>query len=104
MENELSCSSLIRSISHFRFSIFHLSSADQSGPLRRLISSVKSRPALMVAVIAAAVSFLSFLYLFSNGMTNVYGDGVAHLNIARKVVDSPDSSVWQRYMQIGSPW
>jgi hypothetical protein len=37
-------------------------------------------------------------------MTNVYGDGIAHVNIARKVVDSPDSSLRQRYIQIGSPW
>ena len=86
------------------FSIFHLSSGDQSRPLRKLTSSVKSSPVLVVAAIAAAVSFLSFLYLFSNGMTNVYGDGVAHVNIARKVVDSPDDSLWQRYIQIGSPW
>src|SRR5262245_9546080 len=37
-------------------------------------------------------------------MTNLYGDGLAHVNIARKVVDSPDDSLWQRYVQIGSPW
>ncbi len=37
-------------------------------------------------------------------MTNLYGDGIAHVNIARKVVDSPDDSLWQRYLQIGSPW
>ncbi|HJQ25683.1 MAG TPA: glycosyltransferase family 39 protein [Blastocatellia bacterium] len=37
-------------------------------------------------------------------MTNHYGDGIAHVNIARKVVDSPDSSLWQRYLQIGTPW
>ena len=37
-------------------------------------------------------------------MTNYYGDGLAHVNIARKVVDSPDDSLWQRYIQIGSPW
>lgn len=37
-------------------------------------------------------------------MTNHYGDGVAHTNIARKVVDSPDGSLWQRYIQIGTPW
>ena len=37
-------------------------------------------------------------------MTNLYGDGIAHVNIARKVVDSPDDSLWQRYVQIGSPW
>ena len=94
----------MRSIFHFPFSICHLSSGDQSSPLHRLTSSLKSRPVLVVATIATAVSLLSFLYFFSNGMTNVYGDGVAHLNIARKVVDSPDSSLWQRYIQIGSPW
>ena len=70
----------------------------------RLISSIASRPVLVVAVIAATISLLSFLYFFSNGMTNVYGDGVAHVNIARKVVDSPDSSLRQHYIQIGSPW
>ena len=37
-------------------------------------------------------------------MTNLYGDGLAHVNIARKVVDHPESSLWQRYVQIGSPW
>lgn len=61
-------------------------------------------PILAVAAIAAILSISSFLYFFANGMTNVYGDGVAHVNIARKVVDSPDDSLWQRYMQIGSPW
>jgi hypothetical protein len=50
------------------------------------------------------VSISAFLYFFINGMTNVYGDGVAHVNIARKVVDSPDASIRQRYIQIGSPW
>lgn len=57
-----------------------------------------------VVAIAAILSIGSFVYFFLNGMTNVYGDGVAHLNIARKVIDSPDNSIWQRYIQIGSPW
>jgi hypothetical protein len=55
-------------------------------------------------VAAAVLSIGSFLFFFNQGMTNYYGDGVAHVNIARKVVDSPDDSVWQRYIQIGSPW
>src|SRR4029453_10631486 len=50
------------------------------------------------------VSTAAFLYFFTNGTTNVYGDGVAHVNIARKVVDSADDSLRQRYIQIGSPW
>ncbi|HXG66922.1 MAG TPA: hypothetical protein VNO70_17600 [Blastocatellia bacterium] len=60
--------------------------------------------ALAVTAVAAVLSVVSFLYFFSNGMTNLYGDGIAHVNIARKVVDHPDSSFWQRYIQIGSPW
>jgi hypothetical protein len=50
------------------------------------------------------VSLGSFTYFFSHNMTNLYGDGIAHVNIARKVVDSADESLWQRYIQIGSPW
>jgi dolichyl-phosphate-mannose-protein mannosyltransferase len=57
-----------------------------------------------IVLLAALLSVGSFSYFFSRGMTNCYGDGVAHVNIARKVVDSPDDSLWQRYMQIGSPW
>jgi hypothetical protein len=59
---------------------------------------------LLVAAVTAVLSVTSFIYFFSHGMTNQYGDGVAHVNIARKVVDSPDDSLWQRYIQIGSPW
>lgn len=58
----------------------------------------------LVAIIAAVLSIVCFVYFFANGMTNHYGDGLAHVNIARKVVDSPDSSLWQRYLQIGTPW
>lgn len=62
------------------------------------------RACLVVGAAAAILSIGSFLYFFNKGMTNHYGDGVAHVNIARKVVDSPDDSLWQRYIQIGSPW
>ena len=66
--------------------------------------TLKLNPPLVVAIVAMVLSLSSFVYFFANGMTNVYGDGVAHVNIARKVVDSPDDSLWQRYIQIGSPW
>jgi hypothetical protein len=69
-----------------------------------LQSLTQRRAALIVAIIAATLSIASFVYFFSQGMTNHYGDGVAHVNIARKVVDSPDDSLWQRYIQIGTPW
>lgn len=72
--------------------------------IRRRTIPLNVSPALAVVAVAATLSIASFVFFFANGMTNVYGDGVAHVNIARKVVDSPDDSLWQRYMQIGSPW
>jgi hypothetical protein len=93
---------LLRSIFHFPFSIYQ--------PLRKLIHGLRRNlpfnvsPLLSVAAVATVLSTTCFLYFFANGMTNVYGDGVAHVNIARKVVDSPDTALWRRYIQIGSPW
>jgi hypothetical protein len=71
-------------------------------------SANQRRPAsnalIVVAGVAVVLSISSFVYFYVDGSINFYGDGIAHLNIARKVVDSPDDSLWQRYMQIGSPW
>lgn len=103
IENELSCS-LIRSIFHFPFSIRYLSSVPQGNVLRKRALASKINPVVFIAILAAVISISSFLYFFAHDMTNVYGDGVAHVNIARKVVDSPDDSLWRRYIQIGSPW
>jgi hypothetical protein len=66
--------------------------------------SSSRRETVVVLAVASAISISAFLYFFNRGMTNVYGDGVAHTNIARKVVDSVDDSIWQRYIQIGTPW
>lgn len=62
------------------------------------------QPAIRIALVATILSIGAFLYFYANGMTNHYGDGIAHVNIARKVVDHPDDSLWQRYVQLGSPW
>jgi hypothetical protein len=70
--------------------------------MHRFFSARKEIFAVLLA--ASVLSISSFLYFFDRGMTNVYGDGVAHTNIARKVVDHPDDSLWQRYIQIGTPW
>ena len=77
---------------------------DTRHKIRTRTFTLKPSPFLAVAIVATVLSLSSFAYFFANGMTNVYGDGVAHVNIARKVVDSPDASPWQRYIQIGSPW
>ena len=78
--------------------------SNEHSTVRTRIFLFRINPTSAVAIAAIVLSGVSFLYFFSNGMTNVYGDGVAHVNIARKVVDSPDDSFWQRYIQIGSPW
>jgi hypothetical protein len=64
----------------------------------------RRRGALIVAATAMVVSALSLAYLYHRGMTNLYLDGIAHVNIARKVVDSSEHSLWRQYLQIGSPW
>ncbi|MFL6214473.1 MAG: ArnT family glycosyltransferase [Blastocatellia bacterium] len=70
----------------------------------RVTQFIAPRGVLLVVIITTFLSIVSFVYFSANGMTNHYGDGIAHVNIARKVVDSPDDSLWQRYLQIGTPW
>ncbi|HEY6331551.1 MAG TPA: hypothetical protein VI756_19655 [Blastocatellia bacterium] len=75
------------------------------GRSHNLSTTARTWPHLISVMLAAAlISIAALIYFYANSMTNVYGDGVAHLNIARKIVDSPDRSFWQRYIQIGSPW
>lgn len=61
-------------------------------------------PAAYVTATASAVSLTVFIHLYRQGLTNIYGDGLAHINIARKVVDNHFGSLWQSYLQLGSPW
>src|ERR1700740_1948344 len=60
----------------------------------------KDRDPMRVAAIALAVSFLSFLYYFKNGEILLYGDAVAHINIARRVFDSKTPGL----LQLGTVW
>ncbi|HTK94912.1 MAG TPA: hypothetical protein VL382_04680 [Terriglobales bacterium] len=43
---------------------------------------------LVVGLLAAAASLLAFLYYYRHGSLLLYGDAVAHINIARRVFDS----------------
>src|SRR6185503_5062832 len=58
----------------------------------------------VILLCAAILSWGSLLYFYKLGATNLYGDGIAHLNLARKMVDLDTSSLWTRYLQLGSPW
>jgi hypothetical protein len=60
----------------------------------------RDRDTLQVAAIASAVSLLSLLYYFQHGQILLYGDAVAHINIARRVFDSQTPGL----LQLGTVW
>jgi hypothetical protein len=53
-----------------------------------------------VAQLAAAVSIASFFYYLQHGELLLYGDAVAHINIARRVFDSRTPGL----LQLGTVW
>ena len=54
----------------------------------------------LVAQLAAAVSIGSFFYYLRHGDLLLYGDAVAHINIARRVFDSQTPGP----LQLGTVW
>jgi len=58
------------------------------------------RETALVAQLAACVSFVSFFFYFQHGAVLLYGDAVAHLNIARRVLDSRTPGL----LQLGTVW
>ena len=50
--------------------------------------------------LAIFVSVFSFLFYFRNGDVLLYGDAVAHINIARRVFDSRTPGL----LQLGTVW
>ncbi|MFI5059697.1 MAG: hypothetical protein ACHQLQ_16140 [Candidatus Acidiferrales bacterium] len=63
-------------------------------------AAVPDRRAARVAGIAILVSLFSFLYYFQHGDLLLYGDAVAHINIARRVFDSQTPGL----LQLGTVW
>lgn len=55
---------------------------------------------LLVAQIAAAVSIGAFLYFLRQDQLTLFGDAVAHMNIARRVIDSRTPGL----LQLGTVW
>jgi hypothetical protein len=53
-----------------------------------------------VSQLAAAASLLAFLFYFRRGDLLFYGDAVAHINIARRVIDSRTPGL----LQLGTVW
>jgi hypothetical protein len=58
------------------------------------------RETFFVAQLAACISLLSFLYYLRHGDVLLYGDAVAHINIARRVFDSRTPGL----LQLGTVW
>lgn len=63
-------------------------------------AAVPDRSAARVAGIAVLVFLFSFLYFFQHGDLLLYGDAVAHINIARRVFDSQTPGL----LQLGTVW
>ena len=58
------------------------------------------RETTLVSQIAAGASLLAFLFYFRRGDLLLYGDAVAHINIARRVLDSQTPGL----LQLGTVW
>src|ERR1700722_4631773 len=54
----------------------------------------------LLAWLATCVSILSFLFYFKSGEVLLYGDAIAHINIARRVFDSQTPGL----LQLGTVW
>jgi hypothetical protein len=63
-------------------------------------AAVPDTSAARVAGIPALVSLFSFFYYFRHGDLLLYGDAVAHINIARRVFDSQTPGL----LQLGTVW
>ncbi|HET7441884.1 MAG TPA: hypothetical protein VFJ47_11335 [Terriglobales bacterium] len=58
------------------------------------------RETALVAALGAGISVISFLIYFRHGAVLLYGDAVAHINIARRVFDSRTPGL----LQLGTVW
>ncbi len=58
------------------------------------------RETALLAEVAVVVSVISFLFYFHNDCLLLYGDAVAHINIARRVFDSRTPGL----LQLGTVW
>jgi hypothetical protein len=58
------------------------------------------RETALVALLSGAISVAAFFYYFSHGELLLYGDAVAHINIARRVFDSRTPGL----LQLGTVW
>jgi len=68
--------------------------------LRTKIQRRTDRDILLLTLVASVVSLFSLLYYFQRGEILLYGDAIAHINIARRVFDSQTPGL----LQLGTVW
>src|SRR5262245_41417698 len=68
--------------------------------MKRASMDGRDRDPSLVAKLAGCVSVVAFLYYFQHGQILLYGDAVAHINIARRVFDSHTPGP----LQLGTVW
>src|SRR5260221_11988232 len=66
----------------------------------RPVSATSRRDYVFLAAIAAAISTSALIFYFHRNAILLYGDAVAHINIARRVFDSRTPGVFQ----LGTVW
>src|SRR5437764_9419619 len=71
-----------------------------SKPPKMQPASVGNSQISLLAWLATCASVFSFLYYFRRGEVLLYGDAVAHINIARRVFDSKTPGL----LQLGTVW
>jgi hypothetical protein len=64
------------------------------------VSSPRDSDVRLLLWLATCVSVISFLFYFQRGQVLLYGDAVAHMNIARRVFDSKTPGL----LQLGTVW
>lgn len=62
--------------------------------------SETTRDRWLLAIIASTISVIALVVCYRQNLILLYGDAVAHINIARRVIDSRDPGPWQ----LGTVW
>lgn len=68
--------------------------------MKKIFDLIKENDLKVIINLAIIISVLSFLYYYSNHLITLYGDSKGHLNIARRVFDSPTPG----FAQLGGYW
>jgi hypothetical protein len=103
------CSGRYRTLSRRRRTVFRPGSAktlDGSGvaaareELGNGVRPASREETFPIALAAVVMSFISFLVCYTRGYILLYGDAVAHLGIARRILDSRNPGL----IQLGGVW